>query len=124
MCTKGTLSEHLQEVQHVLSKLHAANVGLNLKKCHFAQSEMNWLGYKLTQDGATPQRSKLEGILQLQAPKTLKQLRGLMGSAHQVNEFVPNLANLCAPFRELLKQTEKFKWLPIMIKLSTYLNWQ
>ncbi len=42
----------------------------------------------------------------------MKQLRGLMGSAHQVNKFVPNLAQLCTPFRELLKQDEKFIWTP------------
>ena len=35
-----------------------------------------------------------------------------MGSAHPVHKFVPNLAKLCAPFRELLKQADKFKWLP------------
>ncbi len=60
VCTKGTLAEHLQEVKHVLAELDATNVGLNLRKCKFAQSEVDWLGYKLIQEGVTPLRSKLK----------------------------------------------------------------
>ena len=95
-----------------MEKLNQANVGLNLQKCKFAQQEVEWLGYKLTQSGITPLRSKIDGVLQLRAPRTLKQLRGLMGSAHQLNKFVPNLAQLCSPFRTLLQHKEKFKWEP------------
>ncbi len=100
----------MREVNNVLSRLDKANAGLNWNKCKFAQQEVEWLGFKLTQDGVIPLRSKLEGILQLQAPKTIKQLHGLMGSAHQLNKFIPNLAQICHPFRTLLKQTEKFSW--------------
>ncbi len=37
-----------------------------------------------------------------------------MGAAHQLNKFIPNLAQLCTPFRPSLKSTSKFTWTPDM----------
>ena len=69
-----------------------------------------WLGYNLSQTGICPGENKISGLLNLQRANTLKQLRGLLGSAHQLNKFLPNVANLCAPFRDLLKKDQRFQW--------------
>ena len=42
-------------------------------------------------------------------PKTLKQLRSLMGSKHYLQKFIPNLSQLSAPLRPLLSHKEKIK---------------
>ena len=88
-------------------QVDSANVGLNLAKCSLLAK---WLGYHVSQTGIRPAESKLAGLLHLQGPNTLKQLRGLLGSAHQLNKFIPNLAALCAPFRNLLKKDHRFPW--------------
>ena len=33
-----------------------------------------------------------------------------MGSINQFNKFIPNLASLSAPFRELMQKNKPFKW--------------
>ncbi len=33
-----------------------------------------------------------------------------MGSAHQLTKLIPNLAQICTPFRPLLKSKTKFTW--------------
>ena len=108
ICTKGSQTEHLREVRKVLEKLNAANVGLNIKKCKFMKDEIQWLGFELTQIGVRPISSKVDSVLNIKPPKTLKQLRGLMGWAHQLTKFIPNLAQICTPFRPLLKSRTKF----------------
>ena len=42
-------------------------------------------------------------------PKTLKQLRSLMGSIHRLQKFIPNLSQISAPLRPLLSHKEKIK---------------
>ena len=110
ICTKGTGTEHLHAIDEVLHRLITANVGLNLAKCSFMATNAQWLGYNLSQTGIRPGENKIDGLLNLQRPNTLEKLRGLLGSAHQLNRFFPNVANLCNPFRDLLKKDQRFQW--------------
>ena len=112
VCTEGRDTDHWPAVRSVLNRLNHANVGLNLEKCAFALPTVDWLGFRLSPEGATPLIHKLESIQNLKPPNTLKQLRGLMGAVHRLNKFIPNLAQLCTPFRPSLKSTEKLTWTP------------
>ena len=73
---------------------------------------MNWLGFSLSAEGATPLRHKLDSFQNLQASTTRKQFRGLMGAANQLNKFFPHLAQHCTPFRPGLKVNNNFSWTP------------
>ena len=50
---------------------------------------------------------KTEAIIKMDPPKTLKQLRSLMGSIHYLQKFIPNLSQISAPHRPLLSHKEK-----------------
>ena len=43
-------------------------------------------------------------------PKNLCDLRSFMGPLNQMNRFIPNLANLCALLRTLLKKENELTW--------------
>ena len=47
-------------------------------------------------------QKKNDAIVTLHHPKTFKQLKIFMGSVHHLNNFKPNLAQLCTPLRALL----------------------
>ena len=83
---------------------------INLPKCHFAKTKIEWLGHKYTQSGTAPLESKTAAILNLSTPKNLKQLRSFLGSVHNLGKFIPNLSQLCHPLRPLLKKNTKFVW--------------
>ena len=70
--SKGEKAEHERLVLDVLKKLDDKNLALNLIKCEFFQTEINWLGHKLTPSGITPKVTKTEATLNLQHPKSLK----------------------------------------------------
>ncbi len=44
------------------------------------------------------------------APKALKNLKSFMSAINQLNKFITNLAQLCAPLRPLLSKAKPFKW--------------
>ena len=106
----GTETDHLAYVTKCLKKLDEDNLRLNLQKCHFAKTEIDWLGYKFTQTRISPLESKTAAILTIPPPTTLKLLRSFLGSVHYVGKFRPHLAKLCHPFRPLLKKSIKFVW--------------
>ena len=93
-----------------VSKLDEDNLRNNLQKCYFAKTEIEWLGYKFTQTGVSPLENKTATILAIPSSSTLKRLRSFLGSVHNISKFIPNLAQLCHPFRPLLKKSTKFVW--------------
>ena len=58
-----------------LRNLDEHNLRIKLPKCHFAKTEIEWLGYKLIQTGIASLETKTSAILNLTAPRNLKQLR-------------------------------------------------
>jgi len=53
-----TYEEHLAELDEVLSRLEKAGFRANVKKCVFAEAELEYLGYWLTRKGIQPQPKK------------------------------------------------------------------
>ena len=107
--SKGDKNEHEQLVTSVLKKLDNENLALNLEKCAFFQSEVNWLGHNFTSEGITPKNTKTEAKLKLQHPKSLKQLRSFMGSFNHLSKLIPNAASLTNKLRPLLREENEKK---------------
>ena len=80
--TKGSTLDHEQDIYKALSRLDKENLAIKLEKCEFSKSSITWLGYKITQSGISPTVKKTDSIMNLKPPKTLKQLRSLMGSQY------------------------------------------
>ena len=47
------------------------NLYIDIQKCHFAKTQVNWLGYKFTQIGMSPLEKKTAAILAIPPPITL-----------------------------------------------------
>ena len=69
-----------------------------------------WLGYRLSAEAIKPIEEKVQAITDELEPKNLKDLRSFMEAINQMNQFLPNLANVCAPLRPLLKKDNEGKW--------------
>ena len=112
--TKGSILDHEHDIYKVLSRLDKENLAIKLEKCEFSKSSITWLGYKITQSGISATVKKTDSIMNLKPPNTLKQLRSLMGSIHQLIKFIPNLADLLNPIRPLLRKenitNNKIRW--------------
>ena len=102
--TRGSQEKHFEIVKQVLKKLDNANIILKWEKCKFAAEELEWLGYKLSQN------SKVQAITEKLTPKSLKELRSYLGAVNQLNRFIPNLAQLCHELRPLLKKDQPWNW--------------
>ena len=66
--TTGSFSEHLDDLEEVLSRLSESGLKVNAPKRFFGRSELEYLGYWITQNGVKPLSKKVEEITNLAPP--------------------------------------------------------
>ena len=79
-------------------------LSVNPCKCEWAVPETNFLGYWLTPNGLKPWRKKIDTILQLQCPCTVKDLRSFIGAVTYYCTMFPKRAHILAPLIALTSQ--------------------
>ena len=84
-------------------------ITLNLKKCEFNKTRINFLGH---QEGIHPDPQKIEAIQKMEAPTDVSSLRRFMGMVQQLGRFIPNLSDISHPLRELLSTRNAWVWGP------------
>jgi hypothetical protein len=71
--TRGTLEDHLVKLRKVLRRLRDAGLKVNAAKSFFCTHEIEYLGYILTRGGIKPQPKKVQAILAINLPNTVKE---------------------------------------------------
>ena len=100
--SKSSFDDHLIELEEVLTRLKQAGLRVNAAKSTFCASEIEYLGYILTRDGIKPQQRKVEAILALQPPTTVKQLRTFLGMVQYYRDLWEKRSELLAPLTDLV----------------------
>jgi hypothetical protein len=68
------------------------------------------LGFVVSKAGIRVDPSKVEAIIKLPPPSSLRQLQSLQGKANFLRRFIPNYAEVTKGFTRLLKQNAQFFW--------------
>ena len=58
--TKGRIQNHKEKLFKCLDKLEEEKLAINLEKCHFAKTQISWLGYEINKNGIKPIVSKTQ----------------------------------------------------------------
>ena len=106
------MSTHDDRLQQVLSKLQESGLTLNSSKCEIQKTSLTFLGYHIDASGVRPDDKKVSAIQHFPTPTCKADLRRLNGMLNQLARFVPHLATVNAPMRELLKESRKWNWGP------------
>ncbi|XP_026319414.1 uncharacterized protein K02A2.6-like [Hyposmocoma kahamanoa] len=102
--------EHLQTLSTVFSKLDKAGLKVNLKKCSFFQTEIEYLGHTITKDGIRPTKSKIDAIMKATPPTNAQELRSFLGLINFYEKFIPHLHSVCADLHALTGGRRKWQW--------------
>ncbi|CAA7021724.1 unnamed protein product [Microthlaspi erraticum] len=77
----ASFSSCLSNLCRVLQRCEETNLVLNWEKCHFMVREGIVLGHKISEKGIELDRAKVDVMLQLPVPKTVKDIRSFLGHA-------------------------------------------
>lgn len=70
----STFAEHMENLRKVLERLRGANLKLKLKKCQFAELEVEYLGHVVSEAGIATDPHKVEAICNFRVPHNMKSL--------------------------------------------------
>ncbi len=88
---------HDGHVRRVLKRLQEYNLFAKASKCKFDQSEVEFLGFRVSTEGIKPNPGKVQTIHDWPAPKTVKQVQLFLGFANFYQRFVPRYPKNSAP---------------------------
>ena len=102
---------HLERLQIIFRRLRDNNLKIKPKKCEFLQTEVTYLGHKVSKDGISTDPAKIETIKNYVAPKTVTQLRSFLGMAQYYRRFVKDFSLIASPLHDQVKKDAKtIKW--------------
>jgi hypothetical protein len=101
----GVFSKTLQHWTHLrtLYAILAANgLALNLEKCVFAVSELDFLGHHISAAGVAPLRDNVQVILDFPKPTDCKAMQRFLGMINFYCRFLPGVACMLCPLTAAL----------------------
>jgi hypothetical protein len=78
---------HTSHVQQVLQRLRDAELYANLSKCCFYQSQVEFLGYVISQDGVSMDQSRVDAIISWEEPRSFRELQVFLGFCNFYRRF-------------------------------------
>ena len=102
--------DHDKNLIRCLDRAKEIGITMNINKCKFKEKELTYLGHKLSADGIHADETKIKAICEMQMPTDKKGIQRLLGMVNYVAKFLPNVSEVTAPLRELLKKNEHWQW--------------
>ena len=95
----------------VLKNSREEKLQAKLEKCEFMRNEIDFLGFKINEQGLGMMKNKVKAILDWPTPTTVKQLRSFLGLAGFYRNFIRMFSDIAAPLSSLLKKNlVRFTW--------------
>ncbi|MEY2832154.1 MAG: hypothetical protein RLZZ574_1412, partial [Cyanobacteriota bacterium] len=113
VASNGTILDHFQLLNKVLSKLRMANLKLRPQKLLIARETIEFLGMVFKRQTLNIPDARLEAFNKLPSPNTARRLKSALCAFSYYRHFIPHFAE---ETRELMQMTQlspkEFKFLP------------
>lgn len=103
-----TEEEHWNHLDHVLGILKRERLIAKLKKCHFFEEKVEFLGYQLSYNAIRPIQEKCEAIAAYPTPKTIKEAQRFLGTINYYRKFIPRCSEKARSIIKFI--TQESKW--------------
>jgi hypothetical protein len=106
----SSVEEGLQLLNQVFELLDKAGLKLNLKKCSFLKTEIEYLGHHIGSGGITPGMKKTAAVDNFKRPTSVHEVRQFLGLAGYFRKFIRGFASIAFPLTELIKKDNPWCW--------------
>ena len=101
VCASKSLEEHKAHLNQVIDRLTKVNLKLNPEKCHFFQSEIYLLGFRISANGISIDKRKLVNLVEFPKPKCGKDIQRFCGLINYFRPLIPNISSIMSPLDAL-----------------------
>ena len=102
--------EHLKHLKLFFELLRELGLKIKLSKTRFAQLEVPFVGFLISDKGVRPDPERIQAILSIPEPRTFKELQSLIGAFTYYRRFHEKYAYMLDEFRDIMSPKVVFKW--------------
>lgn len=106
----NTVDEGLETLREVLQTLADAGFSVNIKKCTFLDTEVEYLGRLIGHGQVRPSPGKVDALVNSPKPTNVREVRQLLGLAGYFRRYIAGYASKTAPIAKLLRKGQPFVW--------------
>ena len=103
-------AEHDSALKQVLERARMRNIKFNRSKVQLRVDQVKYLGDIVTADGFKPDPEKIKAIIDMPEPQSKQDLQRLLGMVNYLSQYIPNMSEISAPLRALLKKNTQWFW--------------
>ena len=105
-----TVDGMLNNLKIIFKRLRMGRLKVRTDKTNLFKDHVTYLGCKLNEEGLRANMDKVGVLLNLEKPKTRKEVQKFLGLAGYFREFIPVFADKSAGLRKLLVKGAEFKF--------------
>jgi len=106
----NTVEENLATIKTVLLKLKQHGFKLNLTKCCFLRTSIEYLRYTVSAKGITLTDRHVDAVRKFPIPVKTIQVQRFLGLTNFFRKFIPNYAIIAKPLHNLLRKNIEFNF--------------
>jgi len=105
-----TLEVALTHLTSTLKLFRESGLTLNLSKCSFLMTSVNFLEFEVSAGSVKPGRDKCLAVENFPTPKSVHNVRQFLGLTGYFRHFIKDYATLARPLSTLLKKDKEWSW--------------
>lgn len=106
---------HKEHLNKIFEKFCEIGLTINISKCQFGQTDVEFLGYTVSSGGLRPRDDKVKAIIEYPKPETVEQLRRFLGMINFYRSHLGKASDVQRHLNKFLhnakkKDQSKIKW--------------
>lgn len=97
-----TFQEHLERLETILKRLKNTGLKVKVEKCHLLQSEVKFLGHRVSAEGIGTDPEKISAVKTWPTPSTVKELRSFLGFCSYYRRFIEKFSQVAGPLHDVV----------------------
>lgn len=105
---------HKNHLKLLFDRLNKFGLTINMSKCCFGVTELDFVGFHVSHEGIRPQDDKVSAIKEFPKPKTVSELRRFLGMVNFYRKHIPHAVQSQALLSKYLHNAKKNDKTPVV----------
>ena len=100
--------QHLKTLDQVLTRLEEHHLKINVAKCFFGNTEVAYLGFRLTPEGVKPGKDKLMAVEKAKIPTSKSEIKSFVGLCNFFRTHIKDFAKISEPLNKATRKDSEY----------------